>query len=180
MIRIDGPFRRAEKAGILIVELFEKDISSGDDVLAEMVSETRKEIFDASEPILYVLSGPEPAKTTPMQYGGYFLEKDRELLEFARELHAKDAKDRNDGEVWLFVDAGPGAYLDFVSDLPAEVFGWDAVKTGFPLAEMRKLRSGKLCTNEDGADLPFDSMSELREPEKRRQAALQNEGAKVG
>jgi len=153
---IDGPFRRAEKAGIPIVELFEKDIASGDDILAKMVSETRKEILGANEPILYILSGPEPAKTTPMQYGGHFLEKDRELLEFANER----------GEVWLYVDAGPGAYLDFVSDLPAEVFAWDAVKTGFSLNEMRKLKTGKLCTNEEGADIPFE--------------ALEKEAAKVG
>ena len=148
MKRIDGPFRRAEKAAIPIVELIDLDIASGDDMLAELVSETRKEIFDANEPILYVLSGPEPAKTTPMQYGGHFLERDRELLEFANEKN----------EVWLHVDAGPGAYLDFVSDLPAQVFAWDAVKTGFPLSEMRKLRAGKLCTNEVGADLHLETI----------------------
>ena len=156
MIYIDGPFRRAEKAGIPIVDLFEKDIASGDDTLAEMISETHKEIFEATEPIFYVLSGPEPAKTTPMQYGGHFLERDRELLEFANER----------GEVWLYVDAGPGAYMDFVSDLPAAVFAWDAVKTGFPLLEMRKLRTSKLCTNEPGADLPLEE--------------LEKEAAKVG
>ena len=156
MIRINGPFRRAEKALIPIVELFEKDVASGDETLAKLVSETRKEILETNDTILYVLSGPEPAKTTPMQYGGHFLERDRELLEFANER----------GEVWLYIDAGPGAYLDFVSDLPAEVFAWDAVKTGFPLAEMRKLRTGKLCTNEEGADLTLD--------------ALEKEAAKIG
>ena len=150
MKRIDGPFRRAEKTGIPIVDLFEKDIAAGDETLARMVSETRQEISDANGPILYVLSGPDPTKTTPMQYGGHFLERDRDLLEFANE----------NGEVWLYVEAGPGAYLDFVSDLPAGVFAWDAVKTGFPLAEMRKLRSGKLCTNEEGADMPLDALEE--------------------
>lgn len=168
---ISGPFCRAEEAGIPIIELFEKDVDSGNAKLTVLVAETRNEVLETGESILYQLSGPEPAKSTPMQYGGHFLERDRELLELANER----------GEVWLFVDAGPGAYLDFVSDLPAEVFAWDAVKTGFSLAEMRKLRSGKLCTNETGADLPLDSVSELREPEKWRQAAaLQNEGAKVG
>jgi len=156
MRRVDGPFGRAEQAGIPIVDLFEKDVASGDDVLAELIFATRKEILEANDAILYVISGPEPAKTTPMQYGGHFLERDRELLEFANQK----------GEVWLFVDAGPGAYLDFVSDLPAEVFAWNAVKTGFPLSEMRKLRNGRLCTNEQGADLPLD--------------ALELEAAKVG
>ena len=150
MRRIDGPFRRAEKAGIPIVELFDKDVSSGEEMLAKLVSETRQELSDEEGPALYVLSGPEPAKTTPMRYGGLFLEKDRELLEFARE------KGR---EVWLLVDAGPGAYLDFVSDLPADVFAWDAKETGFSLTEMRKLRAGKLCANEEGADLPFEALN---------------------
>jgi hypothetical protein len=84
-----------------------------------------------------------------MQYGGLFLERDRELLEFAK----------SKGEVWLYIDAGPGAYLDFVSDLPADVFAWDAIQTGFSLEEMRKLRPGKLCTNEVGADLPLEVLN---------------------
>ena len=152
MIRIDGPFRRAEKAGIPILELYVKDVASGEEVLAELVSETRHDIFRSNGPIVYVLSGPEPAKCTPMQYGGLFLEKDRELLQFAQE-HGQQ------NEVWLHVDAGEGAYLDFVSDLPADVFAWDAKKTGVSLAEMRKLRAGKLCTNEKGTDVPLEMLN---------------------
>lgn len=157
MIAIDGIFARAGALPFDILEVLESDPDRGNAELAHLSDAIRAEIEKAQGGILYRLTGPEPARATPMQYGGHFLERDRELLELANER----------GEVWLFVDAGPGAYLDFVSDLPAEVFAWDAVKTGFSLAEMRKLRSRKLCTNEAGADLPLESV-------------LKQEAAKVG
>lgn len=113
------------------------------------------EIQTAGEKIVYRLSGVDPAKATPMQYGGLFLERDRELLALAKAR----------GEVWLLVDAGPGAYLDFVSDLPADVFCWNARETGFSLSEMRKLRQGRLCTNEPGADEDFSVFETSKEPQ---------------
>lgn len=153
MTRIDGLFARAETLDFDLLALLESDPGRGGDVLSGLIEETKADLQRAERPVLYRLIGPEPAKATPMQYGGFFLEKDREILE---EANAK-------GEVWLFVDAGPDAYLDFVSDLPADVFAWDAKKTGFPLSEMRKLRSGTLCTNEPGADLSLTALNGTQE-----------------
>ncbi len=113
----------------------------------------RIQIEAAKPPLLYLLEGPEPTRATPMQYGGFYLERDRALLETAL------AK----GESWLWVRAGEGAYLDFVSDLPANVFAWDARATGFSLEEMRKLRSGRLCTNEVGSDEDFAELKGWQE-----------------
>jgi hypothetical protein len=155
MIRIDCPFRLAEQSGCPLIEFLESDPGKGNAKLAELVEDARHRIDAASDSILYVLSGPEPARATPMQYGGFFLERDRELLE-----HAK--KD-DESEVWLYVDAGEGAYLDFVSDLPADVFAWDSQRTGFSLSEMRKLRPGRLCTNEVGSDKDFSMLDQTRE-----------------
>lgn len=154
MTSIDGPFLRAERRGIPILELFSRDLESAEDLLSQLVSETREEIGGAPGSILYRVGGTEPSKATPMQYGGLFLEKDRELLEFALEMRA-DAQSGAKGEVWLVVNGGEGTYLDFVSDLPADVFCWDALRTGFPLAEVRRLRTGRLCTNEPGSDEDF-------------------------
>jgi len=149
MIRIDGLFARAEALAVDLIDLLETDPDRGQLVLDGLVEETRKDLGTAQFPLIYRLSGPEPAKATPMQYGGFFLERDRELLE----------RTKTKGEVWLYIDAGSDAYLDFVSDLPADVFAWDAQKTGFPLSEMRKLRTGTLCTNEPGADLPLSALN---------------------
>lgn len=153
MIRIDGLFARAERLDFDLLALLESDPDRGNTELAKLIEAVKRDIDTADKPIVYRLTGPEPAKATPMQYGGFFLERDRELLEFAKPR----------GEVWLFVDAGPDAYLDFVSDLPADVFVWDAQKTGFPLSEMSKLRSGTLCTNGPGADLPLSALNEEKE-----------------
>lgn len=149
MIQIDGLFARAEALALNLLDLLETDPDRGQSVLEGLVEETRKDLETAQFPLIYRLSGPEPAKATPMQYGGFFLERDRELLEQAR----------TKGEVWLYIDAGADAYLDFVSDLPADVFAWDAQRTGFSLSEMRKLRSGLLSCNEPGADQPLSALN---------------------
>lgn len=149
MTMVDGPFARGEALTLDLLDLLESDPDKGQLVLDGLVEETKSALGSTDHPVIYRLTGPEPALATPMQYGGFFLERDRELLEFAKSR----------GEVWLFVDAGPDAYLDFVSDLPADIFAWDAQKTRFPLSEMRKLRSGTLCTNEPGADLSLSVLN---------------------
>lgn len=149
MTIVDGVFARGEKLGFDLLTLLESEPDRGNSELNRLVEETRAALRDTPMPFVYRLAGPEPAKATPMQYGGFFLERDRELLTEAGKR----------GPVWLFVDAGAEAYLDFVSDLPAEVFAWDSRRTGFPLEEMRQLRSGTLCTNEPGADLPLSALN---------------------
>lgn len=138
MTLVEGLFARAEPLELA----YEVDPSGAAEVLDRLAEEIASEVVQIVGPVVYRLTGPEPAKATPMQYGGFFLERDRSLLERAGER----------GEVWLWVDAGADAYLDFVSDLPADVFAWDARATGFSLDAMRRLRSGRLCTNEPGAD----------------------------
>lgn len=146
---VDGLFARGEKLDFDLLKLLETEPELGNAELSRIMEELRAVLRDTPMPFAYRLTGPEPAKATPMQYGGFFLERDRELL--------SEIKPR--GDVWLFVDAGADAYLDFVSDLPAEVFAWDARSTGFSLVEMRQLRPGKLCTNVPGADLPLSALN---------------------
>jgi hypothetical protein len=146
---IQGIFARTELLPYDFLELLQTDPENGNAELARLAEVVRTEFDGSRPPWIYRLTGPEPAKATPMQYGGFFLEKDREFLQ--------SAKSR--GKLWIFVDAGPGAYLDFVSDLPADGFAWDAEATGFPVSEMRKLRpSIPLCSNGEGADFPLTAL----------------------
>jgi hypothetical protein len=91
--------------------------------------------------ILYILFGAVPGKTTPMQYGGLFLERDREILASA------------DCFRMIYVVGDEGVYLDFVSDLPSEIFAWDSQASGITAQEMRTMRPGALASNDPGADI---------------------------
>ncbi|MEQ1936371.1 MAG: hypothetical protein ABL962_21150, partial [Fimbriimonadaceae bacterium] len=76
---------------------------------------------------------------SPMQYGGHYLEQDRQLLDFATASC----------QVALVIEGGPETYLDFVSDLPAEVFMWDEVSTGTSREVMKQMRPGELLPLND-------------------------------
>ncbi len=89
-----------------------------------------------------------------MQYGGFYLERDRELLE--------EAKDATFNLLWI--DAGEEAYLDFVSDLPAHAFAWDIDATDVSVVQMRAMRPGALAAEDPTADFLFASNFEAVKP----------------
>jgi hypothetical protein len=92
--------------------------------------------------IIYELFGADPSFSSPMEYGGHFLEVDREILS------AYEKRFRV-----IFLVGGQEAFLDFVSDLPGEIFAWDVKGTGVSVAEMRKLRKGVLAAADPEADI---------------------------
>lgn len=92
--------------------------------------------------LLYEIRGATVGECTPMEYGGLYLERDRELLQAVRDLGANV----------LYV-AGPEPYLDFVSDLPAHVFAWDIAASGVSIEEVRELRRGPLAADDPEADI---------------------------
>ncbi|MBX3110997.1 MAG: hypothetical protein KF857_03230 [Fimbriimonadaceae bacterium] len=122
-----------------------RDPVGADGTVAGLVAETRAAITEAlragSTGVLYWIEGACPAAFTPMQYGGLFLEHDREIL----------ADTRAKVEVVVFVADRDDAYTDFVSDLPADLFGW-AGTTPEP-AEIRALRPGRLLADHPTADV---------------------------
>lgn len=122
-----------------------QDPVEADTTLARLEQETRQAIAGAigsgATGILYWIEGACPADFTPMQYGGLFLELDREIL----------ADTRAKVEVVVFVADIDEAYIDFVSDLPADLFGW-AGSTPEP-AEIRALRPGRLLADHPTADV---------------------------
>lgn len=111
------------------------------------IERARAEGFDG---VLYLLHGADLRHCTPMEYGGFFLETDRELI-------AQWA----DGVIVVVIVAGEGAYLDFVSDLPATVFAWDSNVTGVDDAAMRALRSGPLASADTRSEITFTSSRAL-------------------
>ena len=138
---VRNPFGQARLAGVDLNDLYREDPEVGAAKVAEYAS-----AISGGTPTVYVLEGAEPALCSPMQYGGQYLETDRETL----------ARLCEHSTVVLKVEGGEGAYLDFVRDLPANVFVWDAQATGFSLSQMRALREGPLATNEAGADYQLE------------------------
>ena len=92
--------------------------------------------------IIYELFGADPAYSTPMEYGGHFLEVDRDILDSYEKRFRM-----------IFLVGGEGAFVDFVSDLPGEIFAWDVNGTGISVAEMRKMRKGILAAADPEADI---------------------------
>ena len=78
-----------------------------------------------------------------MQYGGLFLEWDRDILSEA-----------NHGLfVALYIKGGEETYLDFVSDLEADLFVWNRDATRVSVATMRQIRFGALACDDPAADV---------------------------
>ena len=145
LAEIVGPCGRA--TSLALNALLESDPAAGNVELDRLVRLVRDDIQAAlsqgADGVFYRLQGAQPGLTTPMQYGGFYLERDRELL---REV--KDARLNV-----LYVE-GPGAYIDFVSDLPAHVFAWDPTD-GSRFDEVRTLRPGALAALHPLADVLF-------------------------
>lgn len=92
--------------------------------------------------VLYEIRGATPSECTPMEYGGLYLERDRELLEALKDSGANV----------LYV-GGREPYLDFVSDLPAHVFAWDVALSEISVGEVRAMRPGALAADDPDADI---------------------------
>jgi hypothetical protein len=146
LVEIPSPFKLV---GPELLSLLESDPHAGAERLADAVAAIRRRIdvaMRAGAPgIVYLLFGANPDHMSPMMYGGHFLELDRQILS------------ESDGNRIVFVVGGPGVYLDFVSDLPAEAFGWDVKASGVSVEEMRTMRSGVLAAADPAADLQLVS-----------------------
>lgn len=103
MREVLNPYGRALSDGVDLNSLLKSDPIAGGTALDALCEETRAELSNG--PTVYRLVGASPEHCTPMQYGGYYLERDRELLASAP------------GPVEVVVE-GEAPYMDFVSDLP--------------------------------------------------------------
>jgi hypothetical protein len=153
--QVSNPFRRSLEQDLQLNSLLEQDPEKGNALLEQLADEVRGTIEQAlaggADGILYQLHGAHPSHTSPMQYGGYYLERDRELLEAVKDARLN----------MIFVVGGDGVYIDFVSDLPAHVFAWDADGSGVSMSEVRQMRNGALATT--GADADVRLISPLND-----------------
>lgn len=142
-----NPFGQAIRHRVDVWDALAEDPARGAKQLDGLVARTRREaqgaIEHGADGILYLLYGARGLHSTPMEYGGHYLERDREILgEFASAAFNL-----------IFVVGEDDAYLDFVSDLPAHAFGWDSEATGVGVNEIRPMRTGALATNDPNADI---------------------------
>jgi hypothetical protein len=149
LVEVLSPLGRAIRDGIDLNAILHEDPTKGEEVIRSYVSQAMTEISVArdsqADGIFYHLQGAEPKFSTPMQYGGHYLEADREIM-----TSAQDARFN-----LIFVDGGPEVYIDFVSDLPAHVFAWHKPSTGIEVSAVRKMRKGILATTDPEADILF-------------------------
>ncbi|MFI5385514.1 MAG: hypothetical protein ACHQ50_05265 [Fimbriimonadales bacterium] len=152
---IINPFGHALRSGIAVWDALAEEPRHGEKILDALVAQTRAGIKAAVDHgydgVLYLLYGARGLHTTPMEYGGHYFERDRELL----------SEIGNAAFNMIFVVGENDAYLDFVSDLPAHAFAWDAQATGTSVAEIRQMRVGALASNSSDADIEmrFDTAS---------------------
>lgn len=162
-----NPLGRAIQQVLPLVETLASEPDSAETVLDSLVEQAKNELSRATKSgaiAIYLLYGATPRHTTPMEYGGHFLERDREILASEPEAFK------------MILVVGDDAYLDFVSDLPADIFAWDSKATGVSVAEMRQMRQGALATNDPDADIDLrfgvENVSEWLENQlKERHAA---------
>lgn len=132
---VSSPLTKALRRNLDILGMACTDPVAASAQIDVLESETRCEIAQAiaggASGIAYVLDGASPATTTPMQYGGLFLESDRRLLGEASATHSN----------LIFVRGGDDPFIDVVSDLPAAAFAWEA-KSGVSPEEVTRLRAG--------------------------------------
>ena len=102
-----------------------------------------KAISAGVDGLFYVLHGARGAYSSPMQYGGYYLECDREILSQFEEATLNV----------VFVVGNDDVYIDFVSDLPAHLFAWDAEPSTFDSAYVRSLRKGAQASSDPESEV---------------------------
>lgn len=145
LVSVNSPLARALEAGDDIYARLSDDPSAGELALQALAVQVRAEVAEAlnggADGICYRLAGATPAYSTPMQYGGHFLEIDRALLE-----EVADARFN-----LLLVEGDNEPYLDFVSDLSAHAFGWSAA-SGVSVRYMQGMRPGALAVHATLAD----------------------------
>lgn len=147
LVEVTNPFGSAQSLGIDLNHLLAASPEEGSKVLGKLVSETREKMLTSIEAgadgILYRLHGATAEHCTPMQYGGHYLEHDRELL-----AEVKDARVN-----LLFIVGDRDLYLDFVSDLPAHLFGWDDRTSGISTKAGKSIRMGYVATYGPAGDV---------------------------
>lgn len=133
--------------GTSLNALLREDPESGSAKLDAAVEITRQlmeqAMSDGADGIFYCLYGATADNSTPMEYGGFYLERDRELLESVSEATLNV----------LFLVGKEDLYYDFVSDLPANVIAWDFDLSGITSKQIRFGRPGAQASSDPASEI---------------------------
>jgi hypothetical protein len=144
LAEVDNPFARF---GASLNQEFAADPVAASEKLDAATEEARAKIRASLEAgadgIFYRLFGARALHSTPMQYGGHYLERDRELLEEIGDARLNV----------LFPVGDDDLYLDFISDLPAHVIAWDRDASGFSSAQVRAMRNGAQASSDPDSEI---------------------------
>jgi hypothetical protein len=147
LAEVPNPFGLALQRGIDVNKALKDDPSVGGDLLDRLVEDVRARISMSlqrgADGIFYRLHGACPKHCSPMQYGGHYLERDRELLGEAAGTSVNV----------LFIAGKDDVYFDFVSDLPAQVFAWDFKLTRVSADEIRSSRTGAVASSDPSSEI---------------------------
>ena len=151
LVEVTNPFGLALQRDLDLNKELKADPKAGNRLLGELIDEVKKDIEQAfqlgADGIIYRLYGARSRHCTPMQYGGHYLERDRELLS-----EVSDALFN-----MIFVVGEEDVYLDFVSDLPAHAFGWDYDESKIPASQVRMMRKGALVSADPESDILLET-----------------------
>ncbi len=150
-----GPYGQALSKGIDLNSVIADSPEIGEAMLSECIEASLSDISVAksngAHGILYAVCGATEEHCSPMQYGGLYLERDREVLLEATKW----------AFVFLFVVGSENTYMDIVSDLPCDVMGWSIEATGHSLSEMKIMSKGATCTSDPNSEWAWNpKMSE--------------------
>jgi len=129
---VASPLTRAISRNLNIVDLLEENPAEGDQILAALVSETQSELDLVTGEFNYIVAGAEPEFTTPMQYGGHFLELDRDLIGSHKPA--------------ITLIGGPETYVDIVSDLAETFLVWNPATNPVSPEEVAKMTRARTVT----------------------------------
>lgn len=147
LAEIVSPFGLAKRLGVDLNEVLRDDPAKGEELLSKFATEVKENMASALEGgadgVFYRLDGAYPDASSPMQYGGHYLEVDRALLTEVRDARLNV----------LFVEGGEETYYDCLTDLPAHAFAWDLKQSGVSVEAMRTMRPGALAGRYKDADI---------------------------
>ena len=147
LVDVSNPFGLALQKGIDLNKALKDDPTVGSEVLDSLIDEVRTRIAgglaSGADGIFYRLHGASPRHCSPMQYGGHYLERDRELLSEASDAYVNV----------IFVAGEDELYIDFVSDLPAQIFAWDSELTQISAEQVRAARKGAVASADPSSEI---------------------------
>lgn len=161
LAQIPSPFLRCLEQGTNLNEQMHSDPTGAgkrlDDVVDELRGWIRSSLAAGADGVFYIVTGACSEHCSPMEYGGFYLERDRELLSEASSAPFNV----------LFVAGEGDVYFDFICDLPAHVMAWDSARTGFSSQQMRQIRLGAQASADPKSEiqllLPEQGLAQLLE-----------------